>query len=394
MFVYEGIEDKTSEWTFEITDIAALTIESINTSTLPETITSFPIQIEFIDGIFGYVDITASKSGFSSITKRFSVAVVSDGIPSEPTNIYNIKTNSPVIRKDSAGTNDPGPYSSLTANGFKYSLDVKTPFGYLTYQFLDENGDVITGQDESDRSSETITVSSIPSTGIGSVKIRLYDAETDGIILDEEDVPIVFSGRSPLILSLEASIRYYTYDTSGDIYGTPSDSIIEASLQNYIDGETLYYTFFKEGVVIEPLLQSYDGTSSISYTYSPPTSASEISAETITLKIYRNTTDVTPAAVASISILFNKLSSGEDAVIGYLPTNTLLIYTKSNGNLFESLNKTLGNFKVIIGYSEAPNPEFSITGGVLDGSLYKKTSNGLQATINETSGEIKISATD
>jgi hypothetical protein len=98
--VFIGATDDSANWTYAATVPTGITSSNLTTSRT-QTVTALTVLASFID-------ITASKAGYSSITKRFSVSKSKDGVKGDTgegtAQIYIRSASQPATPAASAGT--------------------------------------------------------------------------------------------------------------------------------------------------------------------------------------------------------------------------------------------------------------------------------------------------
>lgn len=117
MSVYLGTTDDSTNWTYTAAKTNVTTAESFASRTQ---------TVNGISGTKGYIDITASKSGYASITKRFSISKASDGA---------LGATGPQGPAGAAGA--PGAAANKNANIYLYqwstASSITAPSGYSTW---------------------------------------------------------------------------------------------------------------------------------------------------------------------------------------------------------------------------------------------------------------------
>jgi hypothetical protein len=183
MSVYVGATDDSANWTFAATKTNV---------TCTELTTSRTQTVTALSALSGYIDITASKTGYSSITKRFNVNKSLNGANGTSPLVYDIVTSTPVIVKDAVDAATTGTYTSITIQGKKYDGSTTTNYGWVT---VTANGDA-EATTATDTSSGVYTLSPTTTAGKSSYNIKLYNQATvsGATLLDTQFVAVVYKG--------------------------------------------------------------------------------------------------------------------------------------------------------------------------------------------------------
>lgn len=153
-----GIDD-SANWTYSVTKNSVTCSEATTSRT--QTITSMSSEVDV-----GYVDITASRTGYSSITKRFTVIKVKAGSQGTTVDISGITT----FYKNSAATISPATATltavaqNVTSPSYSWTISGATPTSSTSSSV------VITPTGSSTISvSLTVTGSNISSTTVSKI---------------------------------------------------------------------------------------------------------------------------------------------------------------------------------------------------------------------------------
>jgi predicted phage tail protein len=174
--ILRGDADDSANWTFSKADTNC-------TSTLigqTATVTAMSADA-------GYVDITATRSGFASITKRFSVSKAKGGVAGTA---YWLVSSVAAIGQDLAGAYTP---ATITVTG-KTQVGAGAPAGYSTRFIIADSPDGTTFTDRYTSASDEASKTYTPLAGIAALRIRMYVAGGTSSLLDEEIIPIVYDG--------------------------------------------------------------------------------------------------------------------------------------------------------------------------------------------------------
>lgn len=228
MTVYVGATDDSANWTYSVTK---------SNVTCTEATTSRTQTVTALSAISGYVDITASKSGYSSITKRFNINKSLNGAtgptgPQGPTGstgpvgystpTFYMSTYGATFRKDVSGNIYPS--SVVIDTGYSNFKDTPAP----TFQWKKDGVDI---------SGATSYSYSVPSADYVSATSHTYSCVITGQDLSGTAKSITSTTTIPLIEDGARGPRtasgYLYYQTAtATAPGTPS-----ASNYNFTTGQ-------------------------------------------------------------------------------------------------------------------------------------------------------------
>jgi hypothetical protein len=203
MSVFIGATDDSANWTFSAAKTNITSTASGTPANRTQTVTA-------ISAISGYIDITASKAGYTSITKRFNVNKSLDGVVGTSSLVYDIVTNTPVIVKDAPDAATTGTYSSTTIQGKKYDGNVTSNYGWIT---VTANGDS-EATTATDTASAAITLTPASTSGKSSYTARMYNQATvsGATLLDTQFINVVYKGAPGT--SVTSVTNYYLASAS------------------------------------------------------------------------------------------------------------------------------------------------------------------------------------
>jgi len=205
MSVFDGFTDDTANWGFS-TFVSGCTITGTNTNSVTIATMASPT---------GYVDITASRVGYSPITKRFSVSKVlagadgsngangTNGADGTSPAVYNIKFSNSVIVKLSTGVIAPTSLivSSFRTQGAIINEETAVCWGVK----IDSGSEVITAS-ATTKSIDTSTVTS-------AIKITAYQDMAGNFPLDTQTIMLVSDGGKGAS-GVSATRAYANYPSS------------------------------------------------------------------------------------------------------------------------------------------------------------------------------------
>ena len=207
--IFEGTTDVSSSWVVTASPSAGVT-GTLSTRTY--TVTTLTTDT-------GFVDFTATRSGFPTQTIRFSISKAKAGTNGTPATVYDIRTSSGVIKKNASGTYVPTTvtFSSFSTTGSASPVAYSGRFIVAT----STDGVIYTDRYTSAANESSYTYTLI--AGISHVRVRLYLAGGTTTLIDEEVIPVAADG---------------TNGTNGT-----------AAISGYISNESLSLFTFADGTV-------------------------------------------------------------------------------------------------------------------------------------------------
>jgi hypothetical protein len=180
--IYEGATDVTSSWSVTQTRSNVTVTEA--TSSKTATVTAMSADS-------GYVEFTATRSGYGTIVKRFTLTKNKQGISGTTPTTYWLVNSVPAIAKTKAGDLVP---ASVTVSG-KSQTGTESPSNYSgrykIYESTDGSAFTVKYTSTGNEASTTYT----PSTSsIKALKVELYLAGGTTNKLDEQVIPVVTDG--------------------------------------------------------------------------------------------------------------------------------------------------------------------------------------------------------
>lgn len=180
--VYEGGTDVTGSWSLSATPGSGVTGTF---STGVYTVTNLTVDSS-------YVDFTATRVGYPTLTIRFNIAKAKAGANGTPATFYEVIPNSSAIRRTTTGTYQPTSVTfsgfSTTGNGARAAYSGR--FIIATSTDGTSYTNVYTSAANETSASYTIQ------PGILYVRGTLYAAGGTTTLLDSEEVPIVIDGAT------------------------------------------------------------------------------------------------------------------------------------------------------------------------------------------------------
>lgn len=226
MYVFIGSVDDSANWTVTATPSAGVT-GSLAGKTY--TVTNLTVDS-------GYVDFTASRSGYSSVTARFTLSKVksgadgvdgSPGAPGDDSTSYTLVPGVAAIKRAVDGSYTPASLSISATS----QTGISTPIAYAGRFKIWEttNGTTYTIQYTSaaNESSKTYT----PSAGIKAVKVELYLAGGTTTLLDQQIIPVVEDGPPGVsACSIQLTTTVSEPTTTVHLAAYPTTAAVSATL--------------------------------------------------------------------------------------------------------------------------------------------------------------------
>ena len=187
--IYEAGVDETSSWTINATLGTGLT-GTYNSST--HTFTPSALTEDT-----SYVDFVCTKTGFSTITKRFTLTKVQQGADGEDAVIYECEANSYVLNLDESEN-----YTPSTVTFYGYYTQGETinksayPGRFKIYTSTDGNNFTLVYTSSSNESSYEYGSSEDIPTDITMIKCEMYQSGGTTNLLDSQSIVITRDGAT------------------------------------------------------------------------------------------------------------------------------------------------------------------------------------------------------
>lgn len=182
--VYEGTTDVSSNWTASATASSGVT-GTLNDKTY--TVTNMTTDT-------GYVDITVSRSGYASITKRFNLSKSKKGEDGITPTTYWLVVDTSVIAKTKNGNYIPAKITITS----KSQTGTSAPTNYSGRFRISESTDGTTFTTKytssSDQATYTYPESDNFPSNLKAIKVELFRVGDTSSLLDEQVVPVVVDG--------------------------------------------------------------------------------------------------------------------------------------------------------------------------------------------------------
>jgi hypothetical protein len=354
--VYEGITEATG-WTITVTPSANVTVN--NTGNI-YSVTAFT-------GTTGFVDFTATKSGFSSLTARFSLIKVTSG------NIYKVTSSVDSIIKNALGNYIP---STVTFSSEKISATGTAAYLGRFIIATSTNGTSFTTAYTS-ATDESSTVYTIPANII-SVRVNLYLAGGITTLVDSETIPVVTDGTNGVsaqyvVVNGEQAFKFLPSQT------VPINTTITLSASLF-GGLTTYDWEYWTGSAWANL-SGTQNASTYSLAYNNAAWGSNNSLRVRCL-----------SGTQSDEITIVKLFDGTNALSGFLTNESFTAPTLSDGTN-PNFTGSGGTFKVFSGVTDVTGDAVLTIVGGTGTTTVTRTLNGLTMTLTESNGAYLLSGT-
>lgn len=194
MSIFLGTTDNSSAWTVTATPSSGVT-GSLSGKTY--TVSTFSNTVDT-----GFVDLTATRSGYPSITRRFTLAKAkqgntgSTGAKGDTGSAGQNATAYWLVASNAAiGRSETGVYTPTTLSvTAKSQTGTATPINYSGRFIISETTDGTNWTERYRSTANEATRTHTPSAGISAIRVQLYLAGAFTTLIDEEIIPIVKDG--------------------------------------------------------------------------------------------------------------------------------------------------------------------------------------------------------
>lgn len=184
MSVFNGATDDSANWSYTATPQAGAGITgSASGSPANRTYTVTAMTADS-----GYVDIVASRSGYSSITRRFTINKNKAGINSTS---YWLTSSNVAIVKDINGNYTPTSITFQAKSQSGSSAPASYTGRYKIYESTDGSAFPL-----KTTSGDVPSYTHTPTAGIKAVKVELYQAGGTTVLLDDQIINVVSDGAT------------------------------------------------------------------------------------------------------------------------------------------------------------------------------------------------------
>lgn len=225
MSVYNGATDDSANWTYSAVKTNVTCSEAATSRT--QTVTALTADT-------GTVVITASRSGYSSISRTFTITKAraglsgSDGTDGLDGQAFKLITSTNVIAKSAAGVYTPTSVTVSVVRG----TGTSAPSGYAARFKIATTTDGSTYTDQYTSAADELSKTYAVPAGIRALRVRSYLAGGTTVLLDEQIIPVVSDGQAGSngtngAAGARGSIRFYT---AGSVWSdTAANNIVTAS---------------------------------------------------------------------------------------------------------------------------------------------------------------------
>lgn len=274
MSVFEGLTDASDTWNFAIS-------KNNCDGTLTNNNRTFTLTTMSSDN--AYVEFTATKSGFSSIIKRFTISKSKAGAVGEDATAYWLITDTTIIRKNSDYSLSPTTVT-FTGRSKTGNEDIINYSGRFVISESTNGTSYTTKYTSSiNESSKTYTPSS---NDVVSIKCVFYQAGGTTTILDEQTVQVISNGKDGSDgVGVESIIEEYYLSTSNEALSGGSWSSTKPEWENgkYIWTRSVITLTDKSSNTTEPICVTGEagndgvGVQSVDVQYYKSISSTELS---------------------------------------------------------------------------------------------------------------------
>ncbi|UOE58061.1 hypothetical protein [Cytobacillus oceanisediminis] len=326
MYIYEGATDVSSSWT-----VTAGTPVGLTGSLSGKTYTVTAMSADT-----AYVDLTASKSGYASITKRFALSKSKTGVAGTTPTLYRLITSASAIQKNISNVYTP---TSITVSA--KSQTGTGAYGDYSgkFQIWETTDGTNWGTAKYTSSTAEASKAWTPSAGIKALKVQLYlssVATPNGTgFLDEQIVPIVSDGATG-----QDAVLVSVWAPSGNLFKNATDTTSLTAQADLYKGGTIQtsnvtYEWFvqKSGNADEGAglgWDKIDAANQASYGVS-----GAVNTNTLTIAA----SGITNLAAFKVKATLSGQTAKYDTIIFYDQTDPIMVVVESsNGNIFKNGN--------------------------------------------------------
>jgi hypothetical protein len=186
--IYQGASVSTG-WTI---------VQTRSGVTVTEATSSATATVTAMSADSGYVEFTASKSGYADVVKRFTLTKNKQGIKGDTGNTgasataYWMVASAGAIQKNISGVFNP---TSITFTA-KSKTGSSNPVDYAGRWIIADSTDGSTFTDRATSTGNEASKSYTPSGSVKAVRARLYLAGGTSTLIDEQIVPVVSDGAT------------------------------------------------------------------------------------------------------------------------------------------------------------------------------------------------------
>ncbi|MGG1071168.1 hypothetical protein ABE178_15210 [Priestia megaterium] len=324
MYIYEGATDISSSWT-----VTANPVDITGTlSGRTYTVTGFAAGKDT-----GYVDLTASRSGYASITRRFALSKSKQGTAGTTPTLYRLIMSANAIQKNISNVYTP---STITASA-KSQTGTGAYGDYAGRFTIEETTDGTTFTNKYTSSANEVSKTYTPSAGIKALRVRLHLA---GVTpsgtnhIDEQIVPVVSDGATGAAGA--DAVLVSAWAPSGNLFKNDLTTSLTAQADLY-KGATVQTS----GVTYEWFVQKSGNADEGAGSGWDKLDSTNQASYGVTGAVNTSTLTVTAAGIVNLAAFKIKATYGGkayyDTIIFYDQTDPIMVVVESsNGNIFKN----------------------------------------------------------
>lgn len=212
MTVYEGAVDKSASWAFTATPSTGVTGTASNSNR------TYTISGMTVDS--GTVTFVATRSGYPSVTRVFSVSKNKQGIAGTTPTSYWLVVDASAVQKSAANAYTP---ATIVLSG-KSQVGTAAPGNYAARFTVEEstNGTSYTAAkytSAADIATYTYTPTAWTSSNtVRMIRVKMFQAGGTSVLLDEQVIPIVMDGNN--------AVNAFVSAPRGNILNSMADTLV------------------------------------------------------------------------------------------------------------------------------------------------------------------------
>jgi hypothetical protein len=214
MSVYVGADDDSANWTYGASPSTGVT-GSLGTGAAGSVaLRTYTVTSMTVDS--GFVDLTASKSGFSPVTKRFTLAKSKSAVA------YSIVVDQTVLKRSGASNNTYSP-ATINLTG-KSQSGTANPVNFSGRFTIEEFNGTAWNTVYTSSANENTKAWSPSTANLVAIRCNLHSADvaaTTSTILDQQSVGILVDGKDG-----STKISAYCWAPNGTSVVNNSGSVI------------------------------------------------------------------------------------------------------------------------------------------------------------------------
>ncbi|HDR7632469.1 TPA: hypothetical protein QCX75_001159 [Bacillus mycoides] len=324
MTIFEGATDVSASWTVTATPVDITGTLSGRTY----TVTGFAAGKDT-----GYVDLTASKSGYASVSRRFALSKSKQGVSGTTPTLYRLLSSADALQKNLAGV-----YTPTTLIFTAKSQTGSGAYGDYSGKFtIEETTDGTTFTNKYTSASNESSKIHTPSAGIKAIRVRLHIAgvtPNGSNHIDEQTISVVSDGATGA--SGADAVLVSVWTPNGNLFKNDLVTSLTAQADLY-KGATVQ----SSGVTYEWFVQKSGNADEGAGTGWDKIDATNQASYGVTGAVNTATITVTPAGITNLAAFKIKATYSSkayyDTIIFYDQTDPIMVSVESsNGNIFKN----------------------------------------------------------